>query len=243
MVNAGRILIMPKGDWNSLTTYDMLDLVAYNGVAYLARQTNVGQNPSTDTSMTYWQPFGTASAIATTTTPGLVMPDGETITIDNTGLINVNIDNNTLVYDSVNGYLKADVVSALANLTDVNIASASNGQALVYDSSSSKWENASIPTGVKGDAESTYRTGSVNITKANIGLGNVSNPVILTDTLSIGSTSVTFTNAAIGNNSLIDVYTDVYGVNPTAMSQSSTTLTLTFDAQTVAVSVKVVVRN
>lgn len=30
-------------------------------------------------------------------------------------------------------------------------------------------------TGVKGDAETTYRTGNVNITKANIGLGNVDN--------------------------------------------------------------------
>lgn len=30
-------------------------------------------------------------------------------------------------------------------------------------------------TGVKGDAEATYRTGDVNITKANIGLGNVTN--------------------------------------------------------------------
>ncbi len=30
-------------------------------------------------------------------------------------------------------------------------------------------------TGVKGDAESTYREGNVNITKANIGLGNVDN--------------------------------------------------------------------
>lgn len=144
MVNAGRILIMPKGDWNALTTYDMLDLVAYNGIAYLARQTNIGQNPSTDSSMTYWQPFGSASAIATTSSPGLVMPDGETITIDNTGLINVNIDNNTLVYDSVNGYLKAVVSSALANLTDVNITSAQNGQALIYDNTSQKWENTTL---------------------------------------------------------------------------------------------------
>lgn len=144
MVNAGRILIMPKGDWSNLTTYDMLDLVAYNGVAYLARQTNIGQNPSTDTSMTYWQPFGSASAIATTSSPGLVMPDGETITIDGTGLINVNIDNSTLVYDSVNHYLKAVVSSALANLTDVNITSAQNGQALVYDSTSQKWENTTL---------------------------------------------------------------------------------------------------
>lgn len=32
-----------------------------------------------------------------------------------------------------------------------------------------------VVTGVKGDAESTYRKGNVNITKANIGLGNVDN--------------------------------------------------------------------
>lgn len=144
MVNAGRILIIPKGDWDSLTTYDMLDLVAYNGVAYISRQSNVGQNPSTDVSMTYWQPFGTASAIATTTSAGLVMPDGDTISVDGTGLINVNIDNNTIVYDSVNGYLKAVVSSALANLTDVNIASAQNGQVLAYDSTAQKWENTTL---------------------------------------------------------------------------------------------------
>lgn len=35
--------------------------------------------------------------------------------------------------------------------------------------------NTSAVTGVKGNAESTYRTGSVNITPANIGLGNVNN--------------------------------------------------------------------
>lgn len=36
--------------------------------------------------------------------------------------------------------------------------------------------SAGVPVkGVKGDAETTYRTGNVNITKANIGLGNVDN--------------------------------------------------------------------
>lgn len=32
-----------------------------------------------------------------------------------------------------------------------------------------------VVTGVKGDAEETYRKGQVNITKANVGLGNVDN--------------------------------------------------------------------
>lgn len=35
--------------------------------------------------------------------------------------------------------------------------------------------NRTFVTGVKGDSESAYRTGNVNITKANIGLGNVEN--------------------------------------------------------------------
>lgn len=173
MVNAGRILIMPKGDWSPGTTYDMLDLVARNGVAYLARQTSIGQDPALDTAMTYWQPFGSASAIATTSSPGLVMPDGDTIAIDGSGLINVNIDNNTIVYDSVNHYLKAVVSSALANLTDVNVTSAQNGQALLYDSTSQKWEN----TTVYGDGIALSSLDATTVTSAigtlNTNVGNL----------------------------------------------------------------------
>ena len=58
MVNAGRILILTKGDWSSLVTYEQLDLVSDGDVAYLARQASVGVRPSTDTSKTYWQPSG-----------------------------------------------------------------------------------------------------------------------------------------------------------------------------------------
>ena len=223
MVNAGRILIMPQGDWNALTTYDMLDLVAYNGVAYLARQTSIGQNPSTDTSMTYWQPFGSASSIATTTSPGLVMPDGETIEIDGTGLINVNIDNNTLVYDSVNGYLKAVVSSALSDLTDVNIASATNGQALVYNSTSSKWENATL-------YGSGIAMSSLDSTTVSTAIGNVDTKV--GNLTSLTTTAKTSAVAAI--NELDGDMDDITGATTIAVdlqnwtsdttSQSGTTL-------------------
>lgn len=62
---------------------------------------------------------------------------------------------------------------------------------------------------------------------------------VLTATLDAGSTSVSFVNEAITSDSTIDIYTDVYGVNPTNVSVSGTTLTITFDAQADAVSVKV----
>jgi hypothetical protein len=60
----------------------------------------------------------------------------------------------------------------------------------------------------------------------------------LTATLAAGSTSVSFTNSNFDGNTLFDVYTSVYGVNPTAMSLSGTTLRLTFDSQSSAVTVK-----
>jgi len=46
-------------------------------------------------------------------------------------------------------------------------------------------------TGVKGSSESTYRTGNINITKANIGLGNVENKSSATIRSELTSSNVT----------------------------------------------------
>lgn len=54
MASAGRILIMPKGEYNSSTTYEMLDLVKHNGKSWLAKKTSVGIEPSVANSE-YWQ--------------------------------------------------------------------------------------------------------------------------------------------------------------------------------------------
>ena len=53
MASAGRILIMPKGEYNSGTTYEMLDLVFYNGTSWLAKKTVVGIEPS-EANSEYW---------------------------------------------------------------------------------------------------------------------------------------------------------------------------------------------
>jgi chemotaxis protein histidine kinase CheA len=68
----------------------------------------------------------------------------------------------------------------------------------VYKTALGKWDilAGSPVTGVKGDSESTYRRGNVNITKTNIGLSNVRNEDIGdTDISSIGAT----VKAAISN--------------------------------------------
>ena len=54
MASAGRILIMPKGDYDASVTYEMLDLVSYNGKSWLAKKTTVGIEPS-EANNEHWQ--------------------------------------------------------------------------------------------------------------------------------------------------------------------------------------------
>ena len=53
MTSAGRILIMPKGEYNPSVTYEMLDLVYFNGTSWIAKKTTVGIEPNTDNGE-YW---------------------------------------------------------------------------------------------------------------------------------------------------------------------------------------------
>ena len=53
MTSAGRILIMPKGDYNAETTYEMLDLVSHNGTSWIAKKDVVGIEPS-DANAEHW---------------------------------------------------------------------------------------------------------------------------------------------------------------------------------------------
>ena len=50
MASAGRILIMPKGNWDANTEYEMLDLVFHNETSWLAKKNVVGIEPSEDNS-------------------------------------------------------------------------------------------------------------------------------------------------------------------------------------------------
>ena len=54
MASAGRILIMPKGDYKAETQYEMLDLVKHNGASWLAKKDVVGVEPS-EANSEYWQ--------------------------------------------------------------------------------------------------------------------------------------------------------------------------------------------
>ena len=46
MTTAGRILIMPKGNWNADTEYEMLDLVRHNNASWISKRASKGVEPS-----------------------------------------------------------------------------------------------------------------------------------------------------------------------------------------------------
>ena len=52
-VSAGRVLIIPRGDYDSEAIYEMLDLVNFNGFAWLAKRTSKGIEPSNEQTL-YW---------------------------------------------------------------------------------------------------------------------------------------------------------------------------------------------
>jgi len=172
--------------------------------------------------------------------------------------------------------------SAIYMMGDVAISSVQDGQMLVYNSTTKKWENR---TGGGGGASALDDLNDVTITsatqgqvlkkgasdwenaslsKSDVGLGNVDNtsdlnkPIstatqtalnakenastVLTSTLSAGSTSLTFSNAAITITSMYDIYADKYGLTPTNISITTGQAVLTFEAQSSNVSVKLVIR-
>lgn len=65
---------------------------------------------------------------------------------------------------------------------------------------------------------------------------------VLSATLVAGETTLTFTDTAITDNAMIYIYTNEWGVQPSTVEQSGNTLTLTFDAHSADIGVKVEVR-
>lgn len=105
MAIAGRVAIVPKGNWSANATYKRLDAVTYNNTLYFAKK----EVPAgTETSNTeYWSKsiVGGAGSIATKEDVGIVKPaDGLTVAED--GTLKVSIDGTTLTMDQVNNVIK-----------------------------------------------------------------------------------------------------------------------------------------
>lgn len=116
MAIAGRVAIVPKGDWSADATYKRLDAVTYNNTLYFAKkEVPVG----TATSNTeYWSKsiVGSASAIATTEDAGVVKPDGKSMSVDESGTLSINLDGTTITLDEAKNVIKlADTLKEKIN--------------------------------------------------------------------------------------------------------------------------------
>lgn len=115
MAIAGRVAIVPKGDWSADATYKRLDAVTYNNTLYFAKKEVPAGTATSNTE--YWSKsiVGGASAIATTEDAGIVKPaDGLLIAED--GTLKVSIDGTTLTMDQVNNVIKlADTLKEKIN--------------------------------------------------------------------------------------------------------------------------------
>lgn len=105
MAIAGRVAIVPKGDWSADATYKRLDAVTYNNTLYFAKKYVPAGTATNNTE--YWSRsiVGGAGAIATKEDAGTVKPaDGLTVAED--GTLKVSIDGTTLTMDQVNNVIK-----------------------------------------------------------------------------------------------------------------------------------------
>lgn len=163
MKDAGRIGFVIRGPYSALEKYEFLDIVYYGDASYVAKKDVSGVAPEDESE--HWQAFakGWNSAGAVTGVKGAQEID----------------------YRYGNVSLTPENIGALPALGKAFEASAADKVAHpltftgwetgAYDGSASKSVEIPIPVSVKGEAEEEYRTGEVNITKENIGLGRVEN--------------------------------------------------------------------
>lgn len=115
MAIAGRVAIVPKGDWSANATYKRLDAVTYNNTLYFAKKDVPAGTATSNTE--YWSKsiVGGVGAIATKEDAGIVKPaDGLLIAED--GTLKVSIDGTTLTMDQVNNVIKlADTLKEKIN--------------------------------------------------------------------------------------------------------------------------------
>lgn len=150
MNKAGRIGFVIRDDYSATETYDFLDVVYYNGASYVAKKLTTGNTPQYNDE--YWH-------ILVDVNGSDISDETPTFTESAT---RVNINSNEKI-----SILFGKIKKWYTDLKAVAFSGSYNDLS----------DTPSIPAAVavKGDLETNYRTGNVNLTKANIGLGNVPN--------------------------------------------------------------------
>lgn len=132
MAIAGRVAIVPKGDWSADAAYKRLDAVTYNNTLYFAKKDVPVGTATSNTE--YWSKsiVGGASAIATTEDAGVVKPDGKSMSVDESGTLSINLDGTTITLDEAKNVIK------LADTLKDKIGSALQPESIVNNQTTTK---------------------------------------------------------------------------------------------------------
>lgn len=106
MAIAGRVAIVPKGDWSADVTYKRLDAVTYNNTLYFAKKEAPAGTATSNTE--YWSKsiVGGAGGVATADEAGVVKPDGKSMSVDESGTLSINLDGTTITLDEAKNVIK-----------------------------------------------------------------------------------------------------------------------------------------
>ena len=104
--SAGRVLLIPKGDWNPRTTYTGLDWVRHNGASWVCKNTCTGIEP-TSANTNNWQ---------------IMARDGDSVTADT-------VMSSTSTNAVQNKVIKSYVDNSIAGIADMAGATATQNGA------------------------------------------------------------------------------------------------------------------
>lgn len=135
----------------------------------------------------------------------------------------------------------SDIPHTIDSMTDVDITSPTNGQALLYDYANEVWVNGNIsilPTVVNDRyLHTNATTGALEWSEVQ---GGGSSATVLGGTLIAGDTQLSFNNSAITATAMIDIYAvDDKDIGYIDRQVSGTTLTITFPPQETDVNIRV----
>ncbi len=147
-IDLGAVGYTDLGNYNANTTYNKFNVVKYKGSSWVCQVDNTkGQTPAEGI---YWHSMLDGVATATTEKAGTVMPDGETVNVDEDGKISVpkatasalglvKPDGTTITIaddGTISGAQTVDL-TPYAKTEDMNVDLAKKGETLEYDEDSS----------------------------------------------------------------------------------------------------------
>lgn len=224
MATAGRILIMPKGDYDENATYEMLDLVNHDGISWLAKKHSQGIAPSAEASDYWFMALGVAHKAT---------PIANNLTTTEEGFV-LDARQGKVLMDAIES-VNTEVLEIGTSLTEMQIV-LSETQTSLSETQTSLTETQTSLTETQdslAEAETTLTSLSDSVAKIQ------SDVTVIRGTLAVGETSITITDARITTDSLLSIYTSVWGVNPTSITVASGQVTLTFNSQTSVLEVGV----